>query len=164
MEDYPNVQFHIQDEEMLHITGRDMTHPIFRRAYHPDDAKTLIDLVYADRMTFHDGDVTLAPGLEFILIGGHARGQAILRVHTKRGWVILASDAIHLFEEFDDERPFAIFYDMNDMLEGYRRIKAMADTRDLVVPGHDAQVTSAYPAAGEGLDGLVLRLDEPPKV
>ena len=162
LEDYPNAQFHIQDEEMTHITGRDMTHPLFRLAYHPDDTKALVDLVYADRMTFHDGDVTLAPGLEFVLIGGHARGQALLRVHTKRGWVVLASDAIHLFEELDDERPFAIFYDMYDMLEGYRRIKAMADRRDLIIPGHDALVTSAYPAAGEGLDGLVLRLDEVP--
>ena len=30
------------------------------------------ELVYADRMEFHKGDVTLAPGIEFILVGGHA--------------------------------------------------------------------------------------------
>ena len=59
---------------MIHVTGRDMTHAPFRAAYHPDDIKPLIDLVYAGRMMFHDGDVTLAPGIEFLLIGGHARG------------------------------------------------------------------------------------------
>ena len=160
--DYPKAMFHIQDEEMVHVTGRDMSHPRFRAAYHPEDIKQLIDLVYADRMTFHNGDVTLAPGLEFILIGGHARGQAILRVHTARGWVILASDAVHLFEEVDAERPFAVFYDLFVMIEGYRRINRMAGARDLIVPGHDSRITRAYPAAGPGLEGQIMRLDLPP--
>ncbi|MEL6361261.1 MAG: N-acyl homoserine lactonase family protein [Pseudomonadota bacterium] len=162
LDDYPNAQFHIQDAEMEHITGRDMTHPAFRLAYHPDDVKLLVDLLFAGRLIFHRGDVTLAPGLELILIGGHARGQAVLRVHTKRGWVILASDAVHLFEEMDKERPFAIFYDLSVMLEGYRRISKLAGSRDLIVPGHDRLVTEAYPAAKAGLEGQVLRLDEKP--
>ena len=163
MEDYPKARFHIQDEEMIHVTGRDMSHAAFRKAYHPEDVKELIDLVYAGRMTFHDGDVELAPGIEFILIGGHARGQAIVRVHTKRGWVVLASDAVHVYDETDHERAFAIFYDLMVMLEGYRTINRLAGHRDFLIPGHDARVTKAYPAAAPGLDGLVLRLDLPPK-
>lgn len=162
LDDYTKAMFHIQDEEMIHVTGRDMSHPRFRVAYHPDDIKQLVDLIYTDRMTFHDGDVTLAPGLEFILIGGHARGQAILRVHTERGWVILASDAVHLYEETDEERPFAIFYDLFVMIEGYRRINRMAEHRDLIVPGHDHRVTKAYPPAAPGLEGEILTLHTPP--
>jgi glyoxylase-like metal-dependent hydrolase (beta-lactamase superfamily II) len=164
LEDYPKARFHIQDEEMTHVTGRDMSHAAFRKAYHPEDIKELIDLVYAGRMTFHDGDVELAPGIEFILIGGHARGQAIVRVHTARGWVILASDAVHVHDETDHERAFAIFYDLMGMLEGYRLINRLAGgNRDLIVPGHDQRVTKAYPAAKPGLEGQVLRLDLPPK-
>ena len=93
---------------------------------------------------------------------GHARGQAIVRVNTARGSVILASDAVHVFEEVDDERPFAIFYDLPAMLEGYRRIRELAGARDLIIPGHDHRVTKAYPAARVGLDGKVVRLDKPP--
>lgn len=175
LEDYPKARFHIQDEEMFHVTGRDMSHPVFRAAYHADDVKALVDLVFAGRMVFHKGDVTIAPGIEFILIGGHARGQAILRVHTARGWVILASDAVHVYEEVDEERPFAIFYDLPVMLEGYRRMNRMAGRtcppgsqkwegpRDLIVAGHDHRVTKAYPAAGPGLEGQILRVDKPPK-
>jgi glyoxylase-like metal-dependent hydrolase (beta-lactamase superfamily II) len=162
IEDYPRARFHIQDEEMIHVTGRDMTHPQFRLAYHPDDVKALVDLLYAGRMVFHDGDVTLAPGLEFILVGGHARGQAILRVHTKRGWIVLASDAVHVFEEVDDERPFAVFYDLMRMLEGYRRINRLAGSRDHVIPGHDARVTEAYPSL-PGHEHRFLLLHEPPR-
>jgi glyoxylase-like metal-dependent hydrolase (beta-lactamase superfamily II) len=161
--DYTRARFHIQDEEMIHVSGRDMTHAAFRAAYHPEDVKALVDLNFADRLVFHRGDVTLAPGVEFLLVGGHARGQAILRVNTARGWVVLASDAVHVFEEVDAERPFAIFYDLPGMLEGYRRIKRLAEDRDLIVPGHDQRVTEAYPAAGEGLEGKVLRLDRKPR-
>ena len=162
LQDYPNARFHIQDEEMVHVSGRDMTHAPFRAAYHADDVKALIDLVFAGRMVFHRGDVSLAPGIEYLLIGGHARGQAILRVHTARGWVILASDAVHVFEEVEQERPFAIFYDLPGMLEGYRRINRLAASRDLIIPGHDHRVTKAYPAALPGIDGNVVRLDLPP--
>jgi glyoxylase-like metal-dependent hydrolase (beta-lactamase superfamily II) len=160
--DYPKARFHIQDAEMLHVSGRDMTHAPFRAAYHPEDIKALIDLVFQERMVFHRGDVTLAPGLEYLLLGGHARGQAIVRVNTARGSVILASDAVHVFEEVDEERPFAIFYDLAGMLEGYRRIKELAGARDLIVPGHDHRVTQAYPAANPGLEHKVVRLDKPP--
>jgi hypothetical protein len=48
------------------------------------------------------------------------------------------------------------------MIEGYRRINAMAGHRDLIVPGHDARVTRAYPAAGPGMEGLILKLHVPP--
>lgn len=160
--DYPRARFHIQDEEMLHVTGRDMTHPSFRLAYHQDDIKQLVDLVYTGRMVFHDGDVELAPGIEFILVGGHARGQAVLRVATARGPVVLASDAVHVFDETDHERPFAIFYDLPGMLEGYRMLNRLAGDRDHLVPGHDARVTKAYPSV-PGHEGRVMRLDLAPK-
>ena len=39
-----------------------MTHAPFRAAYHPEDIKALIDLVYAGRMVFHDGDVVWRRG------------------------------------------------------------------------------------------------------
>jgi len=84
-----------------------------------------------------------------------------VRVNTARGWVVLASDAVHVFEEVDQERPFAIFYDLPGMLEGYRRINRLAGARDLIIPGHDHRVTKAYPAA-PGMDGKVVRLDKPP--
>lgn len=163
LEDYRKARFHIQDEEMIHVTGRDMTMAPFRAAYHPDDVKQLVDLVYADRMLFHDGDVEIAPGIEFILVGGHARGQAVVRVHTERGWVVLASDAVHVYDETDFERPFAIFYDLAGMIDGYRRLNRMAGHRDLLIPGHDARVTKAYPAAAPGLEGRIMRLDLPPR-
>ena len=41
LDDYPKARFHIQDEEMIHVTGRDMSHASFRKAYHADDVAGL---------------------------------------------------------------------------------------------------------------------------
>ena len=77
---------------------------------------------------------------------------------------------MHVFEEVDQERPFAIFYDLPGMLEGYRRINRLAAEgaskgtapRDLIIPGHDQRITKAYPAAAPGLEDQILRLDKKP--
>ena len=157
--DYPAAAFRMHAEEMASITGPDMTHPAFRQAYHLCDTQALVQLVYEDRLCFdNDPVVEIAPGLESYLIGGHARGQTVLRVHSKRGWILLASDAVHLFEEVMHERPFAIFYDLAKMVEGYRRCLVLAGSLDRLVPGHDPLVTVRYPALAADLEGVVFDL------
>ena len=104
-----------------------------------------------------------APGIDYHLIGGHSRGQMGLTVNTERGPVFLASDAIHLFQEVDEERPFIVFYDMAEMLEGYRTCARLAGERAFLVPGHDPIVTDIYPAVRPELEGLVLDLGKEPK-
>ena len=147
---------------MIHVTGRDMTHAPFRAAYHPDDIKALIDLVFADRLVFHKGDVTLAPGIEFLLVGGHARGQAILRVHTARGWVILASDAVHVFDEVELGAP------VRHLLRSARHARGLsADQPAGRLPRSNHPRTRCASNQGLssrrfGLEGQVLRLDKPP--
>lgn len=159
---FPKATFWMQDIEMQSITGRDMTHPFLRQAYHQEDVEALVRLVYQDRMRFIAGDGTFAPGIDYHLIGGHSRGQMALTVNTERGPVFLASDAIHLFEEVDQELPFFVFYDMAVMLEGYRTCARLAGDRSFLVPGHDPLVTQSYPAAKPGLEGLVLDLGKMP--
>jgi glyoxylase-like metal-dependent hydrolase (beta-lactamase superfamily II) len=160
---FPKAKFTIQDLEMQSITGRDMTHPFFRTAYHQDDVEELVGLLYDNRLRFINGHGSYAPGIDYHLIGGHSRGQMALTVNTDRGPVFLASDAVHLFQEVDEEKPFIVFYDMVDMLEGYRTCASLAGDRAFLVPGHDPIVTDIYPAVRPELEGLVLDLGKVPK-
>lgn len=64
---------------------------------------------------------------------------------TARGWVVLASDASHYYENFLGGRAFPIVYNVADMLQGHRRVVQAADSIDHVVPGHDPQVLTRYP-------------------
>ncbi|MBI5258558.1 MAG: N-acyl homoserine lactonase family protein [Burkholderiales bacterium] len=141
----PNARFHVQDRELDYATGRCMCHAPLRHAYGVDDVVELVRQVYADRVVFHDGDATLAPGVELMLIGGHTRGLQALRVRTARGWLVLTSDAAHYYENLMNERPFPIVFNVADMLAGHRRLREAAESPAHLVPGHDPEVLARYP-------------------
>ncbi len=157
--EFPNARFHLQDSEMQFATGRFMSRSVFNHSYTPDHVAELVRLVYGKRVAFHDGDDQLAPGLTIHHVGGHTMGLQIVRVWTASGWLVLASDASHYYENMETERPFPIVYNLGDMLAGYERCWDLADDRSLVVPGHDPAVFDRFPPAAPGLEGIAVRLD-----
>jgi glyoxylase-like metal-dependent hydrolase (beta-lactamase superfamily II) len=160
---FPKANFHIQDKEMEYATGRHMAHRPFAEAYAVEDVVGLVREVYKGRVRFHDGDAELAPGLSVHHVGGHTAGLQIVRVWTRRGWVVLASDAAHLYANFQEVRPFPIVFHVGDMVEGYRRIRELADGEDHIIPGHDPLVMRRYPSVSPKLEGICVRLDAAPR-
>jgi len=156
---FPEADFHLQDQEMRYATGRHMGEPVFRGAYEVEDVVGMVRRVYAGRVRFHDGDAEIAPGVSLHLIGGHTMGLQVVRVATRRGWVVLASDASHFYANMEQVRPFPIVYSVGDMVEGYRKLRALADSPAHIVPGHDPMVMQRYPAPSKDLEGIVVRLD-----
>jgi glyoxylase-like metal-dependent hydrolase (beta-lactamase superfamily II) len=96
-------------------------------------------------------------------VGGHTAGLQCVRVWTARGWVVLASDASHLYANHEQGRPYPIVYNVGDMLEGFRTLQALADSPAHVIPGHDPLVLERYPAAAPALEGIVARVDVAPR-
>ena len=156
---FPAATFHLQDREMHYATGRHMAQAVFRGAYEVEDVVGMVRRAYAGRVRFHDGDAEIAPGISLHLIGGHTMGLQVVRVATRRGWVVVASDASHFYANMEQIRPFPIVYSVADMVEGYDRLRALADSPAHIVPGHDPLVLERYPAPSETLEGIVARLD-----
>jgi glyoxylase-like metal-dependent hydrolase (beta-lactamase superfamily II) len=156
---FPQATFHLQDLEMQYATGRCMTVEAMRHAYEPENVVGMVRRVYAGRVRFHDGDGELAPGVTLHHVGGHTLGLQIVRVATRRGWVVLASDASHYYANMEEKRPYPIVYNVGDMVEGWRRAQALADSPAHVIPGHDPLVMERYPAPSAPLQGTVARLD-----
>jgi glyoxylase-like metal-dependent hydrolase (beta-lactamase superfamily II) len=156
---FPAATFHLQDLEMQYATGRCMTVDAMRHAYEVEDVVGMVRRVYAGRVRFHDGDGEIAPGVTVHHVGGHTMGIQVVRVATRRGWVVLASDAAHFYANMIEQRPFPIVYNVGDMVNGWRRARSLAQSDAHVVPGHDPLVMQRYPAPSEVLEGLVVRLD-----
>ena len=129
---------------MAYATGRHMTHPRLRGAFDPDNVAAMVKAVYAGRVVFHDGDWEAASGITCTLVGGHTLGLQIVRVATRRGYVVLASDAMHLYANAAEGRPFPIVHDIGAMIEGWRRARELADSDDHAIPGHDPLVLARY--------------------
>lgn len=161
--DYPAARFHLQEKEMAYATGRCMCYGQLREPYSADHICQMVRHVFAGRVHYHDGDGRVAPGITVHHIGGHAKGIMAVRVMTRRGWLVLASDSTHFYENFEQYRPFFIVHDVEAVLRGYDRLRDLAeDDLTRVIPGHDPLVMDRYPAPDARLDGVVARLDADP--
>ncbi len=159
---FPRARYHLQDCEMAYATGRCMCHPHMRMPFEADDVTAMVRKVFAGRVAFHDGAGELAPGISVHLVGGHSRGLQSVRVKTRRGFVVLAADAAHLYNHFEERRVFPIVDSIERVLEGYDLLAKLATSRRHVIPGHDPAVLTRYPAARAGLEGWVARVDAEP--
>jgi glyoxylase-like metal-dependent hydrolase (beta-lactamase superfamily II) len=148
---------------MTFATGRCMCHAELAAPFEVEDVVAMVRHVHSGRVHFHDGESEIEPGLSLHHVGGHSSGLQAVRVFTKRGWVVVASDASHLYANMRGGRPFPIVANTIEMLEGFRRIHALADSPDHVIPGHDPLVMALYPAPSPDLDGVVARLDVAPR-
>ncbi|MDP6565884.1 MAG: N-acyl homoserine lactonase family protein [Alphaproteobacteria bacterium] len=162
LDDFPAARFHLQESEMRYATGNHMCQAPFGHAYSADHVCTMVRRVFDGRVSFHDGAGEVAPGISVHWIGGHTMGVQCVRVLTKRGWLVLASDASHFYENMEKVSPFPILYSAADMVQGYETMRGLAETERHIIPGHDPLVMQRYPAAKDGLADTVVRLDADP--
>lgn len=159
LEQFPNATIHLQAAEMAYATGPCMCHGVLQMPFTADHICTAIQRVYSGRCVFHDGDGEVAEGVTVHCLGGHSRGLQAVRVLTEAGWLCLASDAAHYYENAFLRKPFPIVVDLQNMLDGFDRLYKLASSRELIVPGHDPLVTQLFPQDGPE---FVVRLDKGP--
>ncbi|GGO60061.1 Glyoxylase, beta-lactamase superfamily II [Roseovarius pacificus] len=157
---FPQAKYHLQEREMAYATGPCMCHHALNHTFELSDVQTMVKRVFEGRVCFHDGVREIAPGITVHWVGGHSRGLQVVRVRTRRGWVVLASDASHYYENFETASPFPVVADVAEMLNGYDTMFELASSRSHIVPGHDPLVLQRYPNSGFG-EGIV-RLDADP--
>jgi len=156
---FPKARFHLQDRELAYATGRYMATPFFAWAYEVDEILAMVRNVYAGRVRFHDGDAQIAAGISVHHIGGHTKGLQVVRLWTRTGWLVLASDASHYAANMDEGRPFPVVADVTEMVDGWARLRELAGETGRIIPGHDPLVMQHYPAASAALEGIAVRLD-----
>ncbi len=155
----PAARYHVQDREMQFCTGRQMAHSFMRWPFDEDDVVAMVRRLFAGRIVFHNGDDEIAPGLSVHHVGGHTMGMQVVRVNTRSGSLVLASDASHLYANMERGIPYPIAYNVGEVMEGYRRAYALASSREHVIPGHDPLVLARYPSPSPELKGWIVRLD-----
>lgn len=163
LDHFPAAKFHVNSLEMAFTTGPMMCHGPFRHSMSVDHVCSMVKSLFEGRVAFHAGDEEIYPGVSVHHIGGHTPGMMSVRVKTRRGWVVLASDAAHFYEEMERSKPFVVVYNMDDMIKGWSKLKSLAETARHVIPGHDPLVMKQYPAPKRSMEGVVVRLDVDPK-
>ncbi|GAA2853318.1 MBL fold metallo-hydrolase [Actinoplanes cyaneus] len=104
-----------------------------------DDLGHVAALLDTGRAVALSGDHEVAPGVSAHLVGGHTAGMQIVAVRTASGPLVLASDALHFFENAETDRPGPILHSMPDVYAAFDRARELA-AGGTVVPGHDTSV------------------------
>ncbi|MEP6267494.1 MAG: N-acyl homoserine lactonase family protein [Paracoccaceae bacterium] len=156
---FPNATLHMQAAEMAYATGPCMCHDALQMPFTAGHICEAVQRLYAGKVQFYEGDGEVADGITVHCIGGHSRGLQAVRVRTDAGWLVLASDAAHFYENVFSRKPFPIVVDLQNMLDGFDRLLSLASKPELIIPGHDPLVTSCFPC---DLDDYIWRLDQGP--
>jgi len=135
--------------------------PQYAHHIDPLDIQRIQALADAGRITLLDEPRnTLIPGIELYEIGGHTPGQLAVVVQMPEGPVILASDAIHYYEELEQDRPFAVLDSLADMYQGYAQIRQWLQEQPdaVVIPGHDPDVMNRFAPVDPGDPSFAVRI------
>jgi hypothetical protein len=73
-----------------------------------------------------------------------------VHVHTSRGWVVLASDVTHYYENMEMGQPFTAAFNIGDMLDAYDALRAHAPSPHHIHPRARPAGHAAIPGAAAG--------------
>ncbi|MDX5382006.1 MAG: N-acyl homoserine lactonase family protein [Rhodobacterales bacterium] len=156
---FPNARLHLQAAEMAYATGPCMCHDTLRMPFTAGHVCEAVTRLYSGKVVFYEGDAQVADGVTVHCIGGHSRGLQSVRVRTQAGWLVLASDAAHFYENVFARKPFPIVVDLQNMLDGFDTLARLASMPGLIIPGHDPLVRQYFPRV---IADHIYRLDAGP--
>jgi glyoxylase-like metal-dependent hydrolase (beta-lactamase superfamily II) len=139
-------------------TGPLASRPLFASFAEADDISCLREAREEGRLRLISGRERITGGIDVIEVGGHTPGQLIVLVTAGRGEVVIASDALHYYEEMALDRPFAHVTDLPGTYEGYGLLRDLAGGGRVIVAGHDPDVMRRFPAAAGDADGLAVQI------
>jgi glyoxylase-like metal-dependent hydrolase (beta-lactamase superfamily II) len=153
---FPRAQLVMTDAEYAFWTSSLAARAQFAAHCEPEEIALLRQARAEGRLTLFTSQHTVAQGIELTEVGCHTPGQLIASVTTQDGGtVVLASDALHFYEEVERDRPFAVLADLPGMYRAYDTLAQLAtQPRTHLVAGHDPLVRSRFtryaslPAAG----------------
>ena len=142
---FPDAQLVVQERE-LDFWGSPMGRRLqFAAHAEQGDIEHVLRAEREGRVLRLRGDAQLAPGVEARLVGGHSPGQTILFVDTAGGPVVLASDAIHYYEEMERDWPCSLLVDVAETYAGYELLRELEAGGRRIVAGHDPLVMERFP-------------------
>lgn len=117
-----------------------------------EEIATLAAAASEGRVHTYAGSLELAPGVTLLELGGHTPGLSVVLVTTDEGTVLLASDAVHYYEELDADMPFAFVADLPAMYRGFDTISELVSSGRVahMVSGHDPATLSRFTPVTEG--------------
>jgi glyoxylase-like metal-dependent hydrolase (beta-lactamase superfamily II) len=153
---FPKARVWIQKDEFDYYTRAARQPGGDRRNPTPGYVLAMLKLHGAGRVNLVDGDAReIIPGVTVYTGGRHTFASQYVGVNSKAGRLVIASDNLYLYENLDKHVPIAQTFDARANLAAQDRMRKLAASPRLIIPGHDPDVFVRFPKPGHG----VARLD-----
>lgn len=152
---FPKATVWIQREEYRYYTGEAWHTRGTHGGIDPDDMQALLRINTEGRLKFVDGDdQEIIPGLRCYTGGKHTFSSQYVSAKIDGGTVVFSSDNIYLYENLEKHVPIAATFGPEgpaSNLKAQDRIRTLVSDPRLIVPGHEPQVFTKFPAVSEGV-------------
>jgi glyoxylase-like metal-dependent hydrolase (beta-lactamase superfamily II) len=155
---FPRASFVVHRRELEFWSSRRAKHPEFAALIEPQELSEIDAAADAGRILRIDRDTELAPGVLALWTGGHSPGQLIVVVRSAGSIIVLASDALHFYEELDGDVTFAFCASLEEARAGYGLLRDLAARDAEIVAGHDPRVLDRFPRLEGELSELGVRV------
>ncbi len=142
------------ERELAFWSGPHSQRALFHHSVDDDGLAHLGTIKSEGRMRLFKGTTKIAPGIEVIEVGGHTPGQCMVKVRTSDGTVLLASDAVHYYEEYERDMLFMSVADLVQMYECFDYIRdqvGSGEVHHLVAGARPGDIVAVPSSAGRVL-------------
>jgi glyoxylase-like metal-dependent hydrolase (beta-lactamase superfamily II) len=152
MDLFSKARIWIQEDEYAYYTGEAWRPGGSHGGIDAEDVMALVKANTEGRVRLVKGDDQEAiDGIRFYTGGRHTYASQYVAVSAKAGTTVIASDNCYLYENLDKHAPIAQTLDASSNLRAQDRMKQLASSPRLIVPGHDPAVFTRFPAPGNGV-------------
>jgi glyoxylase-like metal-dependent hydrolase (beta-lactamase superfamily II) len=150
MDLFPNARIWLQKDEYTYYTGEAWQQPRTHGGIDPEDVLAAVKLNLAGHLGLVNGDAQeILPGITCYIGAKHTFQSQYVGVNTKAGAVVLASDNMYLYENLEKHAPIAQTLDAASNLRAQDRMRQLAASPQLIIPGHDPAVFEKFPRVNE---------------
>lgn len=162
---FPDAELIMSRREFDFWAGPHADKPLFAHSVEEEELAHLRASADRGRVTFFDGDIEVAPGIRVVEVGGHTPGQSIVFVDTSEGTVLLASDAVHYYEECEQDMLFTSVADLVEMYDSFAYIRGLQTSGAIssMVSGHDPSTLERFTPVDGPLRGNAAVIGADPR-
>lgn len=137
---FENARIYVQRREMSYAIAPLPEHAVFYESglvgLTPPWLRTL------QQFEIVDGEYEILPGVKLVPLPGHTPGLQGVRVETREGVYLIASDCLPIYKNWEGQAhlkhiPGGIHYNLE---EYYKTLNKIEEITDFVLPGHDMKV------------------------
>ena len=143
---FPKARIWLQKDELQYYAGEAWQARGTHGGIDPEDVLAVVKLNTQGRVGLVNGDAQeIIPGVTCYTGGKHTYASQYVGVNTAAGTVVLASDNMYLYENLEKHVPIAATLDAASNLRAQDRMKQLAASPQLIIPGHDPAVMKNFP-------------------